>query len=345
MRGPGDIENDVLFGHNGYLFLASGAHKVIETVSGRLAIEPAAIAAFGRNIAQRAKWAQDRRKTFLHVIVPDKQSIIPEEWPFPNPIVVAESFVAAARDAANHVYFPLEELRAVKSEVLTKTDTHMNDYGSILLACRIVEQLTGTSQAAELVKLRAACSAVRTAEGDLGTKLVPKLLEDQPSYAGDIPGQHFTNKQVRRNNGIIDLRFNPTAPYKKRLVLIGDSFGRTICRFLQLFFTEVHFFRSPHFHPEIAGFVGADYIVTNCVERYLRATRPDLSRPFFFTYPHIAGEPYTVSAEFADALSAVLSYPRPPYRAFARRIGLLAADQDLLSPDARPTVRKGRERQ
>ena len=28
MRTTGEIENDVLFGHNDYLFLASGAHKV-----------------------------------------------------------------------------------------------------------------------------------------------------------------------------------------------------------------------------------------------------------------------------------------------------------------------------
>jgi hypothetical protein len=321
MRTPGHIENDVLFGHDGYLFLASGAHKVMETVSGQLPVGPDSLAAFGANMAARAKMLRRRNTVFLHVIVPDKQSIVPELWPFPAPLIVGERFVEAAGECASHICMPLAELRTAGTEALTKTDTHLSDFGFILLACRIVERLTGTSQAAELERLRAACNRLRHTQGDLAIKLNPKISEDETIYSGEIPGEVFTNK-LQRNNGIIDLRFNPNAPFPKRLVFIGDSFGRSISRYLQLFFREVYFFRSPYLHPELAVQTGADFVVTNCVERYLRATRPDSARPFFFAYPHVSGEPYTISAEFADALSAIMSFPRQPYRAFARRLGL-----------------------
>ncbi len=323
MRTTGEIENDVLFGHNGYLFLASGVHKVLETVTGELPISADSIANFAANIKSRAAWAAQHAKGFVHVINPDKQSIAPEEWPLQPPMIIAERFLAAAAESAEHIDFPLDALRAHKAASLTKIDTHMSDFGTLVTVCRLVERLTGASQASHFSRLTGRCTRIISKQGDLGSKVTPPIADDQPGFDDPMPGKRFSNLAVKRNNGLVDLRFNPEAPYRKRLMLIGDSFGREMCRFLPFFFSEVHFFRSPYFHPEIAAAVGADFIVTNCVERYLKSTRLDEERPFFFTYPHVGGEPYAISAEFAECLSAVMSYPRSPYVAFARKMGLV----------------------
>ena len=62
-----------------------------------------------------------------------------------------------------------------------------------------------------------------------------------------------------------------------------------------------------------------DYVVTENVERYLDNCVLDESRPNFFMYPYLHGDQYSPSAEFSEALSAVLSVGRPPYAEFRKK--------------------------
>lgn len=342
MSSPGTIVNDVLFGHNGYLFLASGAHKVLESVSGRLPVDPASHAAFTENLTSRSRWAEKKGVGYLHMIFPDKQSVLPEQWPFDPPRIMAEAFIGQAGEMGKHVHFPLEVLREHKAAAISQVDTHYTDFGSMVLACDLAARLLGASQRETFEWLAPQFTVMRPNAGDLGIKLTPKMELEQPWLAQPYPGIWRTNGRVNRNNGIIDLRFNPDAPHRKRILLVGDSFGRAMAPFLLFFFKEVHFFRTPFFHPEIADLCRPDHLITCCVERYLRATKADRERPFFFMYPHAAGDPYEVSAEFAEALSAVMSVPRPPYRKFAMKIGLIEGAAKVVGGQGPGLAKKNR---
>ena len=56
-----------------------------------------------------------------------------------------------------------------------------------------------------------------------------------------------------------------------------------------------------------------DLVVTANVERYLTSILPDEAAPNFLLYPLLSTATCRPDAGFAAALSAVLSYSRPPY--------------------------------
>ena len=77
MTNPGDLENGVLVGYEGYLFLAGGAHRILEVISGQKHIEAESLHNFRANILARRDLAADRK--FIHIVFPDKQSVVQEQ--------------------------------------------------------------------------------------------------------------------------------------------------------------------------------------------------------------------------------------------------------------------------
>jgi hypothetical protein len=69
---------------------------------------------------------------------------------------------------------------------------------------------------------------------------------------------------------------------------------------------------------------GADIVITENVERYLDTCLNDEDRPNFMLFPYLGEETYVPDKEFAEALSAVLSYPRAPYINYVTGLGLIA---------------------
>ena len=69
--------------------------------------------------------------------------------------------------------------------------------------------------------------------------------------------------------------------------------------------------------------IGPDFILTENVERYLSFTKNDEEMPAFLLYPYLTQEQiaYSPGRDFAEALSAILSFPRKPYQVFADRFG------------------------
>ena len=109
------------------------------------------------------------------------------------------------------------------------------------------------------------------------------------------------------------MRTAPSAPHALRLAFFGDSFGRHICKFLQFWFREIVFVRSPWFHPEMTALFRPHHVVTQNVERYLAAVPSDDRRPHFLLLPHLKGEPYAPPVEFVRQMSACLAVGRREY--------------------------------
>ena len=256
----------------------------------------------------------------MHVIFPDKQSILRERFIVPNPICLGEQHLAASPDVAEHVFYPLALLRAEQAPVFLKTDTHMTDRGTILAVARLVEILTGEPQSARQDMLLARLTEQRQHTGDLGMKLDPPPSHIEQFALPYWPIKWFHNNLLGGNNGIVDLYFSSDATYSNRLLWFGDSFGREAARFLSFFFREVVFLRTPFFHPEIFDQIHPDILITQNVERYLDSCVPDSNRPPFFMYPYLAGLCYQPPPNFIEAFAAVLSFPRQPYQTFIQTV-------------------------
>jgi hypothetical protein len=324
---PGAIENDVLFGRKEHLFLAHGMHRVLDIVTGKISVPAQSFKHFHSNILFRAEIANKINAKYLHVIFPDKQSVIDDEYPFESPTSLGSLYAEECSDLSSVMLFPLNNLRG-KNGVFKCTDTHLTDFGTLTVAGPIVDAVSGKDNSKLLHDLVGCIDQQIEHAGDLGGRFKPPITSVEHFFSADQKVIWLHNNIYSANNGIVDIRIAPNAPYKERLLFFGDSFGRDCVRFLSFFFEETLFIRSGFFHEEVALLFQPDILITENVERYLDNCRSDDERGCFFMYPYFNDFSYQPSKEFAEAFSALLSYPRPPYSEFRRKVMLkLSVDE------------------
>lgn len=321
---PGSIVNDVLIGHGGELFLARGAHAVLDYTSGRRQLPQRAFSRFAALIGQRAAVCERAGIGYRHLIFPDKQTVLREAYPMENAVSLGALHMEHCAEVAAQLLFPRDLLASAAERTYQRTDTHATHFGTMLVCAQVVAAFTGEDQAHRTREMRRRLTQRRMVTGDLGSKLAPPVSAEETGFEWSWPMHGFSNDFAGGNNGIVDLFVAPAAPYEKRLLLFGDSFGRSMAKVLTYFFREVAFLRTPFLHREILQQMKPDLVLTQGVERYLGSVKGDDAAPSFCMYPYMARTqlPYTPSREFADAYSAFLSYPRRPYRDFMQRIGL-----------------------
>ena len=320
MREPGTIERGVLFGHDGVLFLAEGAHRVLDYLLGLRRVPEESLVNFAQNMAQRARVAEAGGAKFLHLIFPDKQSVMIEECPVREPVYLGDTYMR--HGAGPEVFYPRRLLADAGRGLYYKTDTHVTDLGNIVSTAAVVARLTGENQDAARDRLLAGPWLEEPRVGDLGGRFEPPLGETRRWIRRDWIGKWLHNDLHGGNNGIVDLVWNTAAIYPQRVLVFGDSFARDMSSLLSYFFKEVVFLRTPYFHEDIFQQVRPDYVITENVERYLSFCYPDSQRPSFFTFPYLENHGYAPSREFAAGFSAVLSYGRKPYFEFLAANGL-----------------------
>ena len=319
MTNPGDLENGVLVGYEGYLFLAGGAHRILEVISGQKHIEAESLHNFRANILARRDLAADRK--FIHIVFPDKQSVVREHFPIANPLSLGEMYLGHFPELSEIVFFPLNLLRKHADHVYLKTDTHLSDYGILLTLAGLIERILSEPQCQHLAALKEKLTTERLVSGDLGSKLGTPVSSKEKFVAVDWPLRSFHN-DLQRNDGIVDIYFSKKALYPLRVLCFGDSFGRSFSRLASYFFSEITFLRTRYFHEEIVDQIQPDIILSENVERYLDFCTSDEERPSFFMLPYLTAKGYNPSAGFAEAFSAVLSYPRLSYRRFVEKLFL-----------------------
>jgi hypothetical protein len=317
---PGQIENGVLIGEDGMLFLAGGAHAVLDQVTGARPLPDDCVRAFRANHLARRRHCERRDRPFLHVLTPDKQSFLADLWPLRDRPFRRLGAMLLDRLGADGegVDYPVDLLAGMGRKAASTVDTHYTDRASILLAARVAERLTGEAQDGILAGLLAGLTGTRTHAGDLGSKLDPVRRATDVSHVPSGRATRLSNDLSFGNNGIIDIWLNPDARYASRLLFMGDSFGRHMACFLPAFFREILYFRSPHFHAELVDLFRPHHVVTQNVERYLTTVRPDGQRIHFMLLPHLKGVPYQPPPAFVETLGALLAVGRPAYARFVR---------------------------
>ena len=73
---------DVILTKNNVAFLIGSNHSVLKYATGELSPAPKSISDFSANIAFRKAIADKRNAAYLHIIFPDKQSVMEDEFPF-----------------------------------------------------------------------------------------------------------------------------------------------------------------------------------------------------------------------------------------------------------------------
>ena len=313
LKEPGSIENGVLFGNDGHLFLADGGHSVLDFCLGKREASSESLQTFAKNIASRHGLATKAGIPYLHIIFPDKQSVLSKSFPFANLICLGDVYLQSSPSIRDSVLYPRDTLRQAPGEVFQRTDTHLTDFGTATVAGCVLDRIFGRPHKTEIDEIYSRINMIKEGIGDLGSRFSPQLRETKQTFHNTKRLMWFHNNMTGGNNGLVDLIFNPEPLYDKRLLIFGDSFGRELARFLILFFKEVTFLRTPFFHKEMFDQVQPDVVITENVERYLSSCNDDSNRPPFMLYPFSRDIHFEPSKEFCEAFSAILSYPRKPY--------------------------------
>ena len=323
MRPAGHIENGVMFGSDGYLFLLDGGHHVFDLLLGLRKVAEQSYANFADNISRRAAICQRAGVGYLHVIYPNKHAVLTEQFPVTDPFRLAELYLDRSAELRERVLYPRPLLQPAKPAAFLKTDTHLTEMANVLATGAIVQRLIGESQTEHVHRVLTFYKWGESVwTGDLGGRFDPKLSERQRVLRGRWPFKWFHNDMTGGNDGIVDLLFSPQAIYRKRILVFGDSFSRNLASILSYFFMEVVFLRTRFFHDEMFEQIKPDFVITSNVERYLSSVDSDEARPPFLLYPYLNELNYAPDKAFAEALAAVLSYGRSPYFDFLRKHSL-----------------------
>jgi hypothetical protein len=324
MSDFGTLQNDVLIGQEGHLFLASGGHHILDYVTGKRTVPAQSIHNFWHNISKRREYAVASGTKYVHIIFPDKQTVLTDYFPIDDCLSLGREYLAKipfeATADARRVIFPVEALKGLGTAAFMKCDTHLTDLGTITIVAELVQHLEDDAGAAAVKDLVSSVKEEREHVGDLGSKLIPIRSAHERFLRIRDPFRWWHNAIYGGNNGIVDIRINNNARFQERVLVFGDSFARECVRILSHFFYQTLFARTGFFHFEVFDLYKPDILITANVERYLDFCQPDERRPIFFLYPYLSGVEYKPCKEFCEAFSAMLSYPREPYQQFLRSI-------------------------
>ncbi|QPN65833.1 hypothetical protein [Synechococcus sp. CBW1006] len=324
-------DNDlVLEGKDGFLFLSGGRHSPLRFAQASAAVKPESLRHFWANIQRRQAQLTRRGIRYAHLIAPDKHSVCQEVFPVEVQAYLGDEYLQAAPVEAlrSWVVYPRQLLADNYRQNCYRVDTHYRPSGTLLMT----RELLVTTFGEEGINLTPNADHLQFKyqsnwSGDLGSKLSPARYEDCERIVLPRSISCYSNRLAGGNNGIIDLYINRnfiTADAKPaglgRVLVSGDSFGRDIARTLSLISQEVLFVRTPFLHVELVDAMKPDVVFTQNAERYLSGVSSDEARPVFFLYPFLKQNEYVVDSETAYALSAILSYGRPPYEAFLEEI-------------------------
>lgn len=299
------IEGEVLLTRCNVAFLIGGNHAVLKFATGELTPSAESLDSFRDNIAGRVALARNANCCYLHVIFPDKQSVLSDDFPFTPLHRLGDAYMARLDLLLrHHVLWPADQLKLETESPFFPLDTHMTDHGS-LAVLRMMLQAIGMEADSALERIGSRIVRLQRWKGDLGSKFDPPLSQEGLLLEPDWPQRKFISPGGF-NDGMVDIVLNPKALADKTVLLFGDSFFRMMLSHLSAVFSRVICLRTRFLHPEMVTLIQPDVIFTGNAERYLSNVSPDIEAQAFALYPYLRGaQDLTMGGEFLAAWAAV----------------------------------------
>lgn len=271
----GNIHNNVLFGKDGYLFLHQGGQRQFDFLLGVREPSPESIQNFRQNIQSRSKLFQVKNISYKHVVFPSKPIIKSNYLPdlYKDVKSIYEKYYYDVGASLENVIYPRDVLLELEEHsVLTfkKYDTHNTDKAKEAMAKLLLKSINIDNENVYSYT----DVAIR---GDLNVML-GSAERSTEKVAQLCPGNYkvIGNKQfITGNTNEIVISTCVNNSKKKRLLIFGDSFFKSLIPFLQPFFSDLMYVRSQNVHMDIVENYSPDVVFTGNAERYLAAVKSD----------------------------------------------------------------------
>ncbi len=280
--GQSPLPEKVVVGKNGWFYPGNHFAKIVDQHRGVSPLLPHELRAINNRLTYYQKQLA-RQGTKLYVmVVPDSYTIYPEY--LPDEIRRADSLSNLDRLTAylkKRSAVPLIDIRpalgVAKKErpVYCQTDTHWNDFGSLIGSLAMVErlrldfpQLTDPCPTDYRISLKPGVG------GDLTTMMaLHSAYRDSVDYTIRPVPRLVARQTMNLPNPEMNLpssRFVGPSPAMPRLLFIGDSFSYSMNQFVPQYFGESFLVRSNRLDMALVRAEHADIVVVEIVERNLR---------------------------------------------------------------------------
>ena len=236
-----------LVGLNDNLFLSNDTNGVLDQTVGRAGISDELLWRISTAHAQRRRFCESIGASYMHVIVPNKETALRSL--LPPPFVYEEGGPTPANRYVRNfapqaqTFFDIAAVETSDNSMYFKTDTHWNDLGA-LTYLRAFLDYVGQDQDIHRLAALSLSSATSKWTGDLAAHagLEP---ESYVSIRVDSPRSQITFEGSVANEGYIRHQKWPDRPDIHRALIFHDSFTYWIFPFLSEIFSDALFIHSP----------------------------------------------------------------------------------------------------
>lgn len=274
--GQSPLPEKVVVGKNGWFYLGNSYNNVVDQHRGLQPLPVDSARYIARHLMLRQQELVKQGIRLYVFIAPDSHTIYPEHLPDelqPGPAPSRFDVLARAMSQTTVPFIDIRDtLRAAKRNhvVYYQTDTHWNDYGT-LIGCAALLNRIGRDQPA-LPPVRLADYRIekqRGLGGDLTTMLtLQDELKDPVFYLVRPVAQRTARQTATLPNavsGFPSTRF--AGPGIGRLLFIGDSFSNSMMYFLPGYFQDAYFVRGSKLDAGLVRAEKPDVVVVEVVER------------------------------------------------------------------------------
>lgn len=263
---------EVLFGSEGYLFLAGDNNAAIDQHTGKRSITKEQLAQWVDTTTARCKYFSDINISFYMQIVPDKHSVYSEYLPVD---IIKDSKSNASKVISvlspiinENLIFAKADLIAAKADaqVYHKIDTHWTDKGAYVGYLQLIECLKDNFPLLNVLKNPE--YKTKWFGGDLGSMQNLKL-----SSEAEILVEHAGYLEVSNNRvsvtGKIQVYENEFADNELVLLIFGGSSTVNFLKFITFSFKKVIFCWSGVLDYKLVEYYSPDVVLNQIRERFL----------------------------------------------------------------------------
>lgn len=286
----GLISNDEvsIVGRDHWLYLYKGSNNYYKAYSEEPSTAIIGADEWLETIDSYSTWFKRRSIRFLPVIIPNKATVIPDNYPLELPSLITPRLRFIRNSSLKEIYCPINHLHSISTNrfVFRKLDTHMSEYGNIYFVLGILEALGidwhGIRLLAEVVSIEH--------KGDLGWRYDSSLVEKVSRFRFKEDSKvvvHELAQPVAAHTGLIYESFCLDAPINAKLLVFGNSFFEkptswAMAPFLCRIFRNVRFHWESGVYEQYIDDFEPDFAIFQTCERFL-TTLPRL-RPFSEKY-------------------------------------------------------------
>lgn len=230
------LDDKVVEGREGRLFLANDANHVLDQHSGRLRFTDDQLRQWRILLETRIAWLERRGVHHHFVVAPNAHSVYPELLPDGVPSAPerpVHQLLGHLRehDSYARIIYPLDALIATGEAAFPKTGSHWSPYGAWVASQALVEEIR-RDVAVEGVPLDDIEGGEGIGVGDLGAKMRPPRKSAFAEADLRAPrAAAVSDNRVRNTGRRIEYEWE-SGDAGPRCLVYGDSFAVRVCRFL-----------------------------------------------------------------------------------------------------------------